>query len=41
MEKSFQTWCMGCNQWYESELPHSECPFCYTFNYSGDNDEQR
>lgn len=28
-----QIWCIGCNQWYESEEKTSECPFCYTFNY--------
>jgi Zn finger protein HypA/HybF involved in hydrogenase expression len=39
MEKQYQVWCQGCNQWYESEFPNSECPFCYTINYSGDNYE--
>lgn len=39
MEKQYQQWCQGCNQWYTSETKASECPFCYTFNYSGDNDE--
>ena len=28
-------WCQGCNQWYTTEEQTSECPYCYTLNYSG------
>ena len=32
---SKDVWCQSCGQWYESDVEISECPFCYTFNYSG------
>jgi Zn finger protein HypA/HybF involved in hydrogenase expression len=28
-----QVWCQGCNEWYDTDMRASECPFCYTFNY--------
>ncbi|MHA1789189.1 MAG: hypothetical protein ACTSXT_08175 [Candidatus Helarchaeota archaeon] len=30
-----QIWCQSCGKWYESEICISECPYCYTFNYAG------
>jgi len=40
-EMSKQVWCQGCNQWYEAEMRISECPFCYTINYAGEESESK
>ena len=29
-----QIWCQGCGKFYEDDMKISECPFCYTINYS-------